>query len=131
MKVGCAAIFENQELLNESSIYSAEVTATDLATNIILNHKSSKFSSYSDSKSVLIVNHKSSKFIIYSDSKSVLIVLQNKDTSNPFITKLLNKMNTLSKNNRIILTWIPSHIVIHQNISAVKAAKQNEHSFQK
>ena len=47
MKVGCAAIFQNQELLkclpNESSIYCAEVTAIDLAMNIIANHKSSKF----------------------------------------------------------------------------------------
>ena len=95
MKVGCVAILQNQELLkrlpNESSIYCAEVTAIDLAMNIIANHKSSKF-------------------IIYSDSKSMLLTLQNKDTSTPLITKLLNKMNILSKNNNIILTWIPSHI---------------------
>ena len=47
MKVGCAAVFQNQELLkrlpNESSIYSAKVIAIDLAMNIIANHKSSKF----------------------------------------------------------------------------------------
>ena len=46
MKVGCAAILWNQELLkclpNESSIYSAEVATIDLAMNIIANHKSSK-----------------------------------------------------------------------------------------
>ena len=45
MKVGCAAIFPNQELLeylpNESSIYSSEVTAIDLVMNVIVNHKSS------------------------------------------------------------------------------------------
>ena len=44
MKVGYAAIF--QEVLkhppNESSIYSAEVTAIDLAMDIIANHKFSK-----------------------------------------------------------------------------------------
>ena len=44
MKVGCAAVFQNQELLkrlpNESSIYSAEAMAIDLAMNIIANHKS-------------------------------------------------------------------------------------------
>ena len=54
MKVGCAAVFQNQELLkrlpNESSIYSAEVIAIDLVMNIIANHKSSKFIIYSDSK---------------------------------------------------------------------------------
>ena len=59
MKVGCAAIFQNQELLkclpNESSIYNEEATAIDLAMDIITNHKSSKFIIHSDSKSVLTV----------------------------------------------------------------------------
>ena len=47
MKVGCAAVFQNQELLkrlpNDCSIYSEEGIAIDLAMNIIANHKSSKF----------------------------------------------------------------------------------------
>ena len=42
MKVGFVAVFQNQELLkrfpNESSIYSAEVIAIDLAMNIIANN---------------------------------------------------------------------------------------------
>ena len=109
MKVGCAAVFQNQELLkrlpNESSIYSAEVIAIDLVMNIIANHKSSKF-------------------IIYSDSKSVLQALQNKDSSTPLITRLLDEMNALSKNNSIILTWIPSHIGIQGNERADRAAKK-------
>ena len=75
----------------ESSIYSAELTAIDFPMNIIANHKSSKF-------------------IIYSDSKSVFLAQQNKDTSIPLITKL-NKMNTISKNNSIILTWIPTTLL--------------------
>ena len=54
MKVGCAAVFQNQELLkcipNESSVSRAEVIAIDLAMNTIANHKSSKFIIYSDSK---------------------------------------------------------------------------------
>ena len=79
MKVGYAAVFQNQELLkclsNESSIYSAKAIAIDLAMNIIANHESSKF-------------------IIYSDSKSVLQALQSKDSSTPLITRLLDKMNT-------------------------------------
>ena len=66
IKVGCAAIFQNQELLkdlpNELSTYCAEITAIDLFKSIIANHKSSKF-------------------IIYKDSKSVLLALQNKDRS--------------------------------------------------
>ena len=109
IKVGCAAVFQNQELLkrlpNESSIYSAEVIAIDLAMNIIANHKSSKF-------------------IIYSDSKSVLQALQSKDSSTPLITRLLDKINTLSKSNSIIFTWIPSHIGIQGNERADRAAKK-------
>ena len=81
MKVGCAAVSKNQELLkrlsNESPIYSAEVIAIDLAMNIITNHKSSK--------------------LISPDSKSVLQALQSKHSSTPLITRLLDKMNTLSK----------------------------------
>ena len=60
---------------NESSIYSAEVIAIDLAMNIIANHKSSKF-------------------IIYSNFKSVLQALRSKDSSTSLITRLLDKMNT-------------------------------------
>ena len=74
MNVGCAAVFQNQELLkrlpNESSIYCAE------AMNIIANYKSSKF-------------------IIYSDSKSVPQALQSKDSSTSLITRLLDKKWTL------------------------------------
>ena len=94
-----------KRLPNEASIYSAETTAIDLAMNIVANHKASKF-------------------IIYTDSKSVLLALQNRDTSSPLITKLLNKLNTLSKNNNIIFTWIPSHISIQGNEKADKAAKK-------
>ena len=109
MKVGCVAVFQNQELSkglpNESSIYSAKAIAIDLAMNIIANHKSSKF-------------------IIYSDSKSVLQALQSEDSLTPLITRLLDKMNTLSRNNSIILTWIPSHIGIQGNVRADKAEEK-------
>ena len=72
----------------------------------------------------IIANHKASKVIIYTDSKSVLLALQNRDTSSPLITKLLNKLNTLSKNNNIIFTWIPSHIVCFFLSLDAKAAKK-------
>ena len=109
MKVGCAAVFQNQELLkhlpNESAIYSAEAIAIELAMNILANRKSSKF-------------------IIYLDSKSILHALQSKDSSTPLITRLLDERNTLFKNNSIILTWIPSHIGIQGNERVDKAAKK-------
>ena len=107
MKVDCAAIFQNQELLKclSNVNHQSIVQKSQLAMNIITNHKSSKF-------------------IIYSVSKSVLQALQNKNTSTPLITRLLDKMNTLSKNNSIILTWIPSHIGIHGNERADKTEKK-------
>ena len=48
MKVGCATIFQKllKDLPNELLIYSAEVTAIELAMNIIVNHKSPKFIIY-------------------------------------------------------------------------------------
>ena len=105
MKVGCATVFQNQELLKCLQINpQSEVIAIGLTMNIIANHKSSKF-------------------IIYSDSKSVFQALQSKD-STPLITRLLDKMNILSKNNSIILTCLPSHIGIQGNKRADRAAKK-------
>ena len=54
MKVSCTVNFQKQELLkhllNEPSIYSAEVTAIVLAMNIIAHFKYSKFITNSESK---------------------------------------------------------------------------------
>ena len=113
MKVACAAFLQEllKHLPNESSVNSAGVTAIDLAMNIIANHKSSKF-------------------IIYLNSKSVFLVLQNKDTSYPLIIKLINKMNTLSPNNNIILTWILNYIGIYGNERADKAEGEIKLSWQ-
>ena len=55
---------------------------------------------------------------------SVLQALQCKDPSTLLITRLLDKMNTLSKNNSIILTWIPCHIGIQGNERTDRAAKK-------
>ena len=72
----------------------------------------------------IISNHKFSKFIINSDFKSVLQDLEDKNIT-PLITRLWNKMNTLSKNNSIIVTWLPSNIGIHENERVDKAAKKH------
>ena len=72
----------------------------------------------------IIASHKSSKFIIYSDCKSVPEALQSKDSSTALITRLLDKMITLSKNKSFILPWIPSHIGIQGNERGDRAEKQ-------
>ena len=71
----------------------------------------------------IIAEFKSSEFTIYSDSKSVLLARQNKDTSIPLCTKPLNQTNSLSKNNSLVLTWIPSHIGINE-IEWIKLKKK-------
>ena len=72
----------------------------------------------------IIAIYNSSKFIIHSNSKLVIQALQNKNTLTSLITRFLDKMNTLSKNNSIILTIVPSHFGIHRNEKADKAAKK-------
>ena len=60
----------------ESSIFTVEARAIDLALNIILKSK-----------------HK--KFIIFSDSLSVLLSLRNKRFHNPLIIKLLSRLDSI------------------------------------
>ena len=54
--------------------------------------------------------------------------VQNKNTSTSLITRLVDKINTLSKNYSIIISCIPSHIGVHGNERADKAGKK--HSWQ-
>ena len=110
MEVGSAAILQNQKLLkhfpNESSVYSADITAINLAMNIIANHKFFKS-------------------IVYAHTKSFLLVLQNKYTSTPLIKNTLKQNEYTFQTNSIILTCIPSHVGILGNERADKAAKNH------
>ena len=77
-KTACAAVL-NKTILKkahqiESSIFTAEAHAIDLALNIILKSK-----------------HK--KFMIFSDSLSVFLSLRNKKFQNPLIIKLLSRLD--------------------------------------
>ena len=87
----------------ESSIFTSEVCAIDLALNIISSDKH--------------------KFIIFSDSLSVLTSLKNKKLENPLIVKLLSRLDSMSSRKKIILCWIPSHIGVKGNERADSAAK--------
>ena len=107
-KTECAVVLNKtilkKALLMESSIFTAEARAKDLALNIILKRK-----------------HK--KFIIFSGSLSVLLSLRNKKFQNHLIIKLLSRLNSMSNRKEIIICWTLSHIGVRGNERADMAAK--------
>ena len=110
-RVGCGAIFNNisiqKRLPSNASIFTAEVTAINLALDAIAESDDDYF-------------------IIFSDSLSVLLSLHNKKLDNPLILELLQKLNHLScAHKTIYFCWIPSHIGIRGNESADMAAKES------
>ena len=100
-KVGCAVISDNhsnmQRIPDDSSIFTAEAKAVDLALDFI---------------STCDANN---KFIIFSDSLSVLKAMDHTSSKNPQIQKLLEKCHELLANKEIVLCLIPSHIDIQGN----------------
>ena len=84
-------------LLNNASILTDEVTAIDLALDIIAESDGDHF-------------------IIFSDLLSILLSLHNRKMDNPLLLQLFQKLHHLSSANKTIhLCWIPSHIGIHGN----------------
>ena len=109
-RVGCGTIIDNssfkQRLPSNASIFTAELTAIDLALDAI--------------------TESDDHFIIFSDSLSVLLSLHNMKLDNPLILKLLEKLHHLSCAHKTIhLCWIPSHIGIRGNEAADMAAKES------
>ena len=107
-RAACMAVLNKivlkKALPRESSIFTTEARAIDLALNIISKSK-----------------HK--KFIIFSDSLSVLLSLRNKKFQNPLIIKLLSRFNSISNRKEIIICWTPSHIGVRENERANSTAK--------
>ena len=108
-KVGCAVISDNhsnmQRIPDDSSIFTAEAKAIDLALDFI---------------STCDANN---KFIIFSDSLSVLKAMNHTSSKNPQIQKLLEKCHELLAYKEIAVCWIPSHIGIQGNEMVDKQAK--------
>ena len=106
-RAACAAVLSKtvlkKALPRESSIFTAEAYAIDLALSIISKSK-----------------HK--KFIIFSDSLSVLLSLRSKKFLNPLI-KLLSRLYSMSNGKEIIICWTPSHFEVRRNERADSAAK--------
>ena len=63
------------------------------------------------------------EFIIYSDSLPVLRSLKNLDHRNPLIQQILRKYNYLSSFKEIVFCWLPSHTNIRGNEVADLEAK--------
>ena len=108
-KVGFAVISDNhsnmQRIPDDSSIFTAEAKAIDLALDFI---------------STCDANN---KFIIFSDSLSVLKAMNHTSSKNPQIQKILEKCHALLAYKEIALCWIPSHIGIQGNEMVDKQAK--------
>ena len=107
-KVGCASVSKFHKskvrLPDNSSIFTAEVVAIDLALRFIAS------STRRD-------------FIIFSDSLSVLQSIKNKNFSNPLIQQILINHHKLLDSKNIIFCWLPSHVGISGNEEADQVAK--------
>ena len=107
-KVACAVISPNFmdsiRLPDNSSIFTAEAKAIDIA----LYHRR---------------DQPEKQFIIYSDSLSVLRSLKNLDHRNPLIQQIFRKYNYLSSFKEIVFCWLPSHTNIRGNELADLEAK--------
>ena len=103
-----AAILDGElyqfRLPNNSSVFSAEIKAIDLA----LNH---------------IEQDAYWRYVIYTDSLSAMKALEGEKTDNPLVVNLLEKLSRLCEKADIVFCWLPSHIGISGNEEADKAAK--------
>lgn len=114
-KTGCAFYHKNKKiskqfrLLNNTSIFSAELWA--IWESLLYCLESNK-----------------DNFIIFTDSKSSLLAIKNctfKAPSNYIVSNILNSFDDLKKQNKnVILVWIKSHIGILENEIVDKLAKQ-------
>ena len=107
-KVACAVISLNFtdsiRLPDNSSIYTTEAKAIDIAPYHIRDQPEKQF-------------------IIYSDSLSVLQSLKNLDHRNPLVQQILGKCHYFSSFKEIAFCWLPSHTNIRGNELADLEAK--------
>ena len=91
-------------LPDNSSIFSAELKAIDLALDLI---KSEGYWRY----------------IIFTNSLSAMQALQNEKIKNPLVVNLLSKLSYICATSNVVFCWIPSHMGIRGNEQADLAAK--------
>ena len=107
-KVALAAILDGDlyqfRLPNNSSVFSAEIKAIDLA----LNH---------------IEQDAYWRYVMYTDSLSAMKTLEGEKTDNPLVVNLLERFSRFFERADIVFCCLPSHIGISSNEEADKAAK--------
>ena len=108
-RVAAAAVIKNDifsaRLPNESTIFTAEAKAIQLAFEYIKTSNDKRFT-------------------IFSDSLSCLQSIKNMNIEHPFILDILKQYCILTRQSKIVeFCWIPSHIGINGNTKADKAAK--------
>jgi ribonuclease HI len=107
-RVAAAAVTEDEtfsfRLPDNSSVFSAELKAIELA----LNH---------------IETEGYMRYLIFTDSLSAMQALDYENTENPLVVNLLQKISYLLQESDIIFCWLPGHIGIQGNEAADKAAK--------
>ena len=92
-------------LPDDSSVYSAELSAIHLALKFILESPKHKF-------------------IIFTDSLSCLHALHGSSLKNPLLVQVINAyMEAASEGNDIAFCWVPSHVGIAGNENADATAK--------
>ena len=93
-------------LPGNASIFTAELQALKMALNIDKNCDSDHF-------------------IIFSDSLSRLLALDSNNCDHPFIQDILKLFNDCCLvNEKVVLSWVPSHTGIKGNEKADERAKQ-------
>ena len=112
-RVGCAAdcdgTSEAMRLRDHGSIFTAELTAIDIALNL------------AEWLAGANINN-----IICSDSQASLQALQNDDFSNPLVLKIRERIHDLTVTGlNISLFWIPGHVNIKGNEIVDKLAKNS------
>ena len=110
-KVGCAAVFPEEELKcrlsSQASIYTAELSAIILALENIRQHNI-KYS------------------VVCSDSLSCLQAIQSMNFKNPIVVNIFKLLSELNDSGQFVnFCWVPGHSGIQGNEKADAAAKSS------